>query len=120
MRHHVLIAGALLTASTAAAQKRAITFDDFAAVRAVSDPQPSPDGKVILYAIRIADVPANRRTAQTFVIPSAGGAPRAFPRRPFRRPKLAGRQTDPTLPTSLQTNSGLPTRTARTPSNSRI
>jgi len=79
MRHHALIAGALLTASTAAAQKRAITFDDFAAVRAVSDPQPSPDGKVILYAIRIADVPANRRTAQTFVVPAAGGAPRAFP-----------------------------------------
>src|SRR6185436_5028082 len=79
MRHSVLIAGALLTASTAAAQKRAITFDDFAAVRAVSDPQTSPDGKFILYAIRVADVAANRRTAQTFVVPSTGGTPRAFP-----------------------------------------
>jgi dipeptidyl aminopeptidase/acylaminoacyl peptidase len=79
MRHHVFIAVALLTASTAAAQKRAITFDDFAAVRAVADPQPSPDGKVILYAMRVADVAANKRTAQTFVVPSAGGTPRAFP-----------------------------------------
>ena len=79
MRHQLLIAGALLTASTAAAQKRAITFDDFAAVRAVSDPQTSPDGKFILYAIRVADVAANRRTAQTFVVPSTGGTPRAFP-----------------------------------------
>jgi dipeptidyl aminopeptidase/acylaminoacyl peptidase len=79
MRHHVLIAGALLVASTASAQKRAITFDDFAAVRAVSDPQTSPDGKFILYATRVADVTANKRTAQTFIVPSAGGAPRAFP-----------------------------------------
>ena len=79
MRHHILIAGALLVASTATAQKRAITFDDFAAVRAVSDPQPSPDGKFILYATRVADVAANKRTSQTFVVPSAGGAPRAFP-----------------------------------------
>ena len=79
MRHHVFIAGALLSASTAAAQKRAITFDDFAAVRAVADPQPSPDGKFIVYAIRVADVAANKRTVQTFVVPSAGGTPRAFP-----------------------------------------
>ena len=79
MRHHVFIAGALLAASTAAAQKRAITFDDFAAVRAVTDPQPSPDGKFILYAVRVADVAANKRTTQTFVVPSAGGTPRAFP-----------------------------------------
>ena len=79
MRHLAFIAGALLTASTAAAQKRAITFDDFAAVRAVADPQPSPDGKFILYAIRVADVAANKRTTQTFIVPSAGGTPRAYP-----------------------------------------
>ena len=80
MRPNVLIAGVLCTASLAGAQqKRTITFDDFAAVRAVGDPQPSPDGKLILYSVRIADVGANKRTSQTFIVPSAGGAPRAFP-----------------------------------------
>jgi dipeptidyl aminopeptidase/acylaminoacyl peptidase len=60
-------------------QKRVITFDDFAAVKNVSDPQPSPDGKSILYAVRTTDVAANRRTTKTFVIPSAGGTPQPFP-----------------------------------------
>jgi dipeptidyl aminopeptidase/acylaminoacyl peptidase len=81
MRSSVLFAGAVLLASTpvVAQQKRAMTFDDFAAVRAVSDPQASPDGKSILYTVRVADVSANKRTAQTFVVASAGGTPRAFP-----------------------------------------
>src|SRR5205823_4472929 len=60
-------------------QQRLITFDDFAAVRAVSDPQISPDGRSVLYAVRTADVAANRRSSRTFVIPAAGGTARAFP-----------------------------------------
>src|SRR5947209_19775395 len=81
MLSSVLITGFLFSASTAvlAQQKRPITFDDFAAVRAVSDPQPSPNGNSVLYAVRVADVAANKRTAQTFVVPTAGGSPRAFP-----------------------------------------
>lgn len=73
-------AGAFTFASAVAAQqKRPITFDDFAAVRGVSDPQVSPDGKFALYTVRVADVDANRRTAKTYVIPIAGGTPRPFP-----------------------------------------
>jgi len=80
MRSCALIAGALLVASTARAQqKHTITFDDFAAVRAVADPQPSPDGKSILYSVRVVDVGANKRTATTYVVPSFGGSPRVFP-----------------------------------------
>jgi len=59
--------------------KRAMTFDDFAAVRAVSDPQLSPDGARVLYAVRTTDVQANRRTTTTFVVPFGGGPARAFP-----------------------------------------
>ena len=62
-----------------AQQKRPITFDDFAAVRAVSDPQVSPDGRSVLYAVRTTDVAANRRTGKTFVLAVAGGTPRVFP-----------------------------------------
>jgi dipeptidyl aminopeptidase/acylaminoacyl peptidase len=63
----------------AAQQKRPITFDDFAAVRAVSDPQPSPDGKRVLYTVRTTDVTRNTRSAQTYVVSTAGGAARPFP-----------------------------------------
>jgi dipeptidyl aminopeptidase/acylaminoacyl peptidase len=59
--------------------KRALTFEDFAAVRAVTDPQISPDGARVLYAVRTTDLDANRRVTTTFVRPAAGGAARAFP-----------------------------------------
>jgi dipeptidyl aminopeptidase/acylaminoacyl peptidase len=59
--------------------KRAITFEDFASVRAVSDPQLSPDGRTVLYNLRTTDVDANRRTGVTLAIPAAGGEPREFP-----------------------------------------
>lgn len=66
-------------AAAPATAKRAITFADFAAVRAVGDPQLSPDGRTVLYSVRTTDVEANRRTTRTFAVPVAGGAPRPFP-----------------------------------------
>lgn len=82
MRKYALRAAAavLLTATSAfAQQKRPMTFDDFSAVRNVTDPQISPDGKTVLYNVRTTDVAANRRTSRTFVVPFAGGAPQPFP-----------------------------------------
>ena len=78
---YAIAAGAVLVLSGAlsAQQKRPITFDDFAAVRAVGDPQPSPDGRSVLYVVRTVDVAANRRVARTYIIPFTGGTPRAFP-----------------------------------------
>src|SRR5207244_1320883 len=40
---------------------------------------PAPDGKTVLYAVRTTDVAANKRTSQTFAIPTDGGTPRPFP-----------------------------------------
>ncbi|HVX41589.1 MAG TPA: S9 family peptidase [Gemmatimonadaceae bacterium] len=81
MRISILLAAAGLAISTGAAaqQHRTITFDDFAAVRGVSDPQPSPDGRLVLYAVSTADVAANHRTSRTYVVPIGGGAPQPFP-----------------------------------------
>ncbi len=62
-----------------AQQTRAITFEDFSAMRGVSDPQLSPDGKTVLYAVRTTDVAANKRATRTFAVSTAGGAPRAWP-----------------------------------------
>ncbi len=76
---------ALFLASAAYPQKqqaRPITFEDFSAVRAVGDPQLSPDGTSILYSVRTTDVPSNKRTSQTFIVPATpqpGVAPRPFP-----------------------------------------
>jgi dipeptidyl aminopeptidase/acylaminoacyl peptidase len=70
---------AALASSLGAQERRPITFDDFAAVRAVSDPQLSPDGRSVLYSVRTTDVAANRRSAKTYVGPAAGGSARVFP-----------------------------------------
>ncbi len=44
-----------------AQERRAITWDDFAALRAVADPQVSPDGRTVL-----RDAEAIRRRAHPF------------------------------------------------------
>src|SRR3954470_4193572 len=70
---------AALALPLGAQERRPITFDDFAAVRAVSDPQISPDGRSVLYSVRTTDVAANRRSGKTYVAPAAGGSARVFP-----------------------------------------
>ena len=81
MTKRVFIATALLSVLTTVggAQQHPITYEDFAAVRAVADPQISPDGRSVLYSVRTTDVAANRRTGKTYIVPVAGGMPRVFP-----------------------------------------
>ena len=68
-----------LAATPLAAQKRAMTFEDFSAIKGVSDPQISPDGRQVLYAVRTTDIAANKRTTVTYVMPVSGGAASRFP-----------------------------------------
>ena len=78
----ILLAAAGLLAVDLSAQgrvQRPMTFEDFAAVRNVGDPQVSPDGRWLLYSVRTTDVSANRRTTVTKVQASGGGAARQFP-----------------------------------------
>jgi dipeptidyl aminopeptidase/acylaminoacyl peptidase len=70
---------ALAALPLAAQNKRAMTFDDFAGVRAVSDAQIAPDGRSVLYTVRTVELDANRRAALTMLAPIAGGAPRRWP-----------------------------------------
>ena len=74
-----LLAPSSLAAPLGAQSRRPMTFDDFAAMKAVSDPQVSPDGRTVLYAVRTTDVDANRRATMTYVVTLGGGAARAFP-----------------------------------------
>src|SRR5436309_1709667 len=75
------VAFLLLAAAPLLAQspKRPLTFDDFLSVRATSDPQISPDGRMVLYAVRVADLVANRRTSRTYLVAVTGGTARQFP-----------------------------------------
>lgn len=74
-----LVALAAATRPAWAQPKRAMTIDDLLAVQAVADPQLSPDGRFVLYAVRTVAFEANRRLVTTYVQPVAGGAARAFP-----------------------------------------
>src|SRR5437764_13244188 len=49
------------------AQKRAITFDDFIAMKAVGDPQLSPDGKWVAYAVTEYSLKENSGTGRIWL-----------------------------------------------------
>src|ERR1700704_1904864 len=58
----------LLIAAPLAAQKRAITFEDYIALKAVSDPQLSPDGKWVAYVVSRPSLQDNRNVARVWVV----------------------------------------------------
>jgi dipeptidyl aminopeptidase/acylaminoacyl peptidase len=58
------------------AQKRAITFDDYIALKSVSDPQLSPDGKWVAYTVSIPSLQDNRNVARVWVAEVATGKSR--------------------------------------------
>lgn len=71
---------AAIPAQFASAQaQRPITIQDFESVKAIGDPQLSPDGKWVLYTVRTPDLAANKRKTVSVIQPTAGGAVRQFP-----------------------------------------
>jgi dipeptidyl aminopeptidase/acylaminoacyl peptidase len=58
----------LLVASPLLAQKRAITFDDYIALKAVSDPQLSPDGRWVAYTVSTPSLQDNRNVARVWIV----------------------------------------------------
>jgi dipeptidyl aminopeptidase/acylaminoacyl peptidase len=58
------------------AQKRAITFEDYIALKAVSDPQLSPDGKWVAYTVSTPSLQDNRNVARIWVVEVATGKSR--------------------------------------------
>src|SRR3954468_20937967 len=49
------------------AQKRAITFEDYVALKSVSDPQLSPDGKWVAYTVSTPSLQDNRNVSRVWV-----------------------------------------------------
>jgi len=66
----------LAVAVPAAAQKHPFTFEDMMKLKRVEEPEPSPDGKWVLFAAVDVDLAANTRTPHVWVVPLAGGQER--------------------------------------------
>jgi len=79
LRYRLLCALAAPLSVAVAQGRRPITFEDFAAVKAVADPQLSPDGRTVLYAVRATDVAGNRRSVTTYAVALGSGGQRGFP-----------------------------------------
>ena len=73
---------ALTLALPAAAQnapstgKRPFTFEDMMALKRVSDPQPSPDGKWVVFSAVEVDLAENTRKSRLWIVPAEGGKSR--------------------------------------------
>src|SRR5947208_7952759 len=65
-----------LTPHLARAQKRALTFDDFIALKAVGDPQLSPNGKWVAYTLTEYSLKDNRGTGRIWLAELATGQTR--------------------------------------------
>jgi dipeptidyl aminopeptidase/acylaminoacyl peptidase len=101
MRTTVLLAAFVLLAVDLSAQgrvQRPMTFEDFAAVKNVGDPQISSDGRWVLYSVRTTDVNANRRTTITKLVSngvvSSGSRGEAFGIGPSQWPDAKTRASE--------------------------
>jgi len=67
----------LLPCATALAQaKHPFTFEDMMALKRVGEPEPSPDGKWVLFSAVNVNLEANTRMPHIWVVPLAGGQER--------------------------------------------
>jgi dipeptidyl aminopeptidase/acylaminoacyl peptidase len=55
---------------------RPMTVDDLLAVKSVSDPQVSPDGKLVVYVVSEIDRATDKSNSDVWLVPIAGGEPR--------------------------------------------
>ncbi len=63
-------------AAPALAAGRAMTVDDLLAVKSVSDPQVSPDGKLVVYVMSELDRSTDKSNSDLYLIPFEGGEPK--------------------------------------------
>src|SRR5881409_2658743 len=82
------------------AQKRAITIDDYLALKAVGDPQLSPDGRWVAYTVTEYSLKDNRGTTRIWLADVATGQVREVTAGPARTDSRAGRPTASRSPSS--------------------
>lgn len=72
----------LMTTVAEVSAKRPMTIDDLFRFERVSDPQISPDGKLLVYVLTKVDLAANSSSSTLWLVPTAGGPPRALTNTP--------------------------------------
>jgi dipeptidyl aminopeptidase/acylaminoacyl peptidase len=68
----VLFISAMLAAAATADGKRPITPEDYYAIEVASDPQISPDGKLVAYVVTSIDRKQNRKRSEIWIVPFDG------------------------------------------------
>ena len=76
MRLLLVILTLVACAGPAFAAGRAMTIDDLLGVKSVSDPQVSPDGKLVVYVVSELDRSTDKSNSDLYLIPFAGGEPK--------------------------------------------
>ncbi len=59
-----------------AAAKHPFTFEDMMALKRLSEPVPSPDGKWVVFAAEDVDLEANTKKSHLWIVPASGGESR--------------------------------------------
>jgi dipeptidyl aminopeptidase/acylaminoacyl peptidase len=72
----VLFSVVLLTPVAFSQATHAFTFEDMMKLKRAGDPQPSPDGKWVLFSAVDVDLTANKNTSHIWIVPLAGGQER--------------------------------------------
>src|SRR6266513_5792928 len=62
--------------SLAGTGKRPFTFEDMMALKRLSEPVPSPDGKWVVFAAEDVDLEANTKKSHLWIVPASGGESR--------------------------------------------
>jgi dipeptidyl aminopeptidase/acylaminoacyl peptidase len=77
-------AGLALLGAAAAPSQRGMSIDDVMALRTVSDPQLSPDGRRIVFTVTEVDQKANLNTSSLWIVPVGGGQPARLTSQPTK------------------------------------
>ncbi len=78
----VLIGGLFGEISAQAPAKKTFTFEDMMALKRVSGPAISPNGKWVMFSAMDVDLKENKKTTHLWVMPLAGGEARMLPSTP--------------------------------------
>ncbi len=72
--HRALLA--LLATTVLFAQKLPFDAQTLLSLARIGDPQVSPDGRLVAFAVQTVDVPNDKKITQIYVTPISGGVPR--------------------------------------------
>ena len=83
------LAALFIPVHTSAQQKRPLAMDDLFAMKRISSPALSPDGKWVAFTVTTPDTESNKNTTDIWLVASGGGTPRQLTSHPANDQKAA-------------------------------